>query len=379
MRLALAAALLLTCADTGWAKDPVYRLSIGDPARKDKDAAVTLDAITDTATGETIAPAELGARLGKARLVLVGETHTSVESHRVELQVIKALAEAGRHVTIALEMFPYPSQPALDAWNQGAESEADFLASSHWYDAWGYHWGYYRDIFLFARDHRFPFVAVNAPRDVVTAVRQKGLASLPADQSAHFPPKIDMSSADHMTFFKASFDEGDAMHGGMTDAAWTSMLSAQATWDGTMAWNAVKALERLGDDPKAAVVVLVGSGHVAYGLGIERQARTYFAGPIASVMAMPIADDKGAPSLGASTRAAEGGRRSIIDVEKDTPAAAAGLQVGDVIASIDGTPVDNRETLNRVLAGYRWGDTPTFVVSRAGADVRVTVPLRRRP
>ena len=252
MRLALAAALLLTCADTGWAKDPVYRLSIGDPARKDKDAAVTLDAITDTATGETIAPAELGARLAKARLVLVGETHTSVESHRVELQVIKALADAGRHVTIALEMFPYPSQPALDAWNQGAESEADFLASSHWYDAWGYHWGYYRDIFLFARDHRFPFVAVNAPRDVVTAVRQKGLASLPADQSAHFPPTIDVSSADHMTFFKASFDEGDAMHGGMTDAAWTAMLSAQATWDGTMAWNAVKALERLGDDPKAA-------------------------------------------------------------------------------------------------------------------------------
>ena len=42
-----------------------------------------------------------------------------------------------------------------------------------------------------------------------------------------------------------------------------------------MAWNAVKALERLGDDPNAAVVVLVGSGHVAYGLGIERQARTY--------------------------------------------------------------------------------------------------------
>ena len=193
------------------------------------------------------------------------------------------------------------------------------------------------------------------------------------------------------------------MHGDMTDAAWTAMLSAQATWDGTMAWNAVKALERLGDDPKAAVVVLVGSGHVAYGLGIERQARTYFADPIASVIPMPIADDKNVPipvvrasyanfiwgvareadsywpMLGVSTRAVEKGRREIIDVEKDTPAAAAGLQVGDVIASIDGTVIDNRETLNRVFAGYRWGDTPLFVVSRAGVDVRVTVPLRRRP
>jgi uncharacterized iron-regulated protein len=403
VRLVFAVTLVLALAAPSWAKDPVYHLSIGDPARKDKDAAVTLDAITDTATGETISPRELGARLAKTQLILVGEMHTSVESHRVELQVIKALADTGRRVTIALEMFPYPSQPALDVWNKGAETEQDFVAASHWYEVWGYHWDYYREIFAFARDHRFPFIAVNAPRDVVTAVRQKGLASLPADQSAHFPPRIDVSSAEHMTFFKASFDEGDAMHGGMTDAAWQSMLSAQATWDGTMAWNAVKTLEPLAQDPKAAVVVLVGSGHVAYGLGIERQARGYFSAPIASVIAMPIADDHGEPipvvrasyanfiwgvarekdtrwpTLGASTRPAENGRRAIIDVERDTPAAAAGLLVGDVIVSIDGTLVDSRETLNRLLARYQWGDAPVFVVSRAGADLTMTVPLRRRP
>src|SRR5580765_8945100 len=107
MRFAIAVGCLVALTSPAWAKDPVYRLSIGDPARKDKDAAVTLDAITDTATGETIAPAELGARLAKARLVLVGESHTSVESHRVELQVIRALHEAGRHVTIALAIFRY--------------------------------------------------------------------------------------------------------------------------------------------------------------------------------------------------------------------------------------------------------------------------------
>lgn len=383
------------------AKDPVHRLSIGDPARRDKDAAVTLDAITDTATGETIGPADLAARLAKARVVLIGESHTSVESHRVELQMISALAAAGRHVTIALEMFPYTSQPALDAWNHGAVFEDDFVTSSHWYETWGYHWDYYRDIFLFARQHQFPVVGVNAPREVVTAVRQKGLGSLPADQSAHFPPRIDVDSADYLTFFKASFDEGDAMHGGMSDDAWKAMLSAQATWDGTMAWNAVKALETTGADPKAVVVVLVGAGHVAYGLGIERQARTYFTQPIASIIGMPIADEHGPipvvrasyanfiwgvareqdsawPSLGISTRAAENGRREIIDVEKDTPAARAGLLVGDLIVAIDQTPIENREALNRVMAGYRWGDEPLVAVRRRGADVTTRVPLRRK-
>src|SRR5215470_7742981 len=95
-RAALFLALALSFANSVSAKDPVYRLSLGDPARKDKDVAVMLDAITDTATGETIAPSALGERLAKVRLVLVGESHTSVESHRVELQVLRALHDAGR-------------------------------------------------------------------------------------------------------------------------------------------------------------------------------------------------------------------------------------------------------------------------------------------
>ena len=41
------------------------------------------------------------------------------------------------------------------------------------------------------------------------------------------------------------------------------------------------------------MVVLVGSGHVAYGLGIERQARAWFDGAVSSVIAVPLADDKG--------------------------------------------------------------------------------------
>jgi predicted metalloprotease with PDZ domain len=148
--------------------------------------------------------------------------------------------------------------------------------------------------------------------------------------------------------------------------------------------------------------VLVGSGHVAYGLGIERQARGYFKEPIASVIGMPIADDKGPiplvrasygnfiwglayekqsfwPALGISTGAAEDGRRKILDVDKDQPAAQAGLAVGDLIVSIDGTKIDNRETLNRVMAGYQWGDLLQIVVRRGESEQTVAVPLRRHP
>ena len=85
------------------------------------------------------------------------------------------------------------------------------------------------------------------------------------------------------------------------------------------------------------------------------------------------------PSLGLSTRAAEDGRRTVIDVEKDSPASKAGIAVGDLIIAIDRQPIDSRETLNRVMAGYQWGDVPQVTVRRGDVEQTVGVSLRRQP
>jgi uncharacterized iron-regulated protein len=402
MRLSLSAlSLLLLAPLTASAADPVLRMSLGDPARRDKDVTLVLDAAVDTATAEALGPDQLAARLDAARLVLLGERHTSIESHRVQLQVLQALHRRGRAIAIGLEMFPFTEQPSLDAWNEGRWSEAEWLEKSRWYEHWGYHWGYYRDVLLFARAHGIPVHAVNAPRELVTAVRKNGLTGLTPEQASRMPPKVDADSADHLALFKAQVGGGDALHGGMTDAAWKGMQAAQATWDAAMAWNAVQALKRR-DDPRAVVVVLVGSGHVAYGLGIERQAGAWFDGRVASVIPVPVADDKGEtgpvrasyanfvwgvaredagawPSLGLSTRAADGGRRAIIDVEKDGPAARAGLKVGDVIVRLDAATIDSREALSRQMATYNWGDIPSLTITRGGETLTVAVALRRTP
>ena len=134
--------------------------------------------------------------------------------------------------------------------------------------------------------------AVNAPREVVSAVRKKGFKNLTPEEAAHIPTEIDTDSADYLALFKAEMNAGGNPHPGMNDEALKGMLSAQATWDATMGWNAVKALEAAGD-PDAIMVVLVGSGHVAYGVGIERQARRYFARGITSMIPVPEMDGDG--------------------------------------------------------------------------------------
>jgi aminopeptidase N len=400
--LAILLFLVPSLAPALHAQDKSLHLAIGDPARKDKEVPVVLDGITDTRSGEVINPAGLPKWLAGVRLLLVGESHTDMDFHRSQLRVIEELVRSGRPVLLGLEMYPYTEQRFLDQWVNGQLSEEQFLATSRWYENWGYNWLYYRDLFLFARDHKLRMFALNAPRDVVTAVRKKGFKNLTPEEAAHIPTDIDTSSADHRTLFKSFFEAGDPLHSGMTDEQWDSMIAAQATWDATMAFNAVKALKENGGS-ETVMVVLVGSGHVVYGLGIERQAARHFEGRIATVVPLNIRDDEGHdvktvqasyadfiwglpaatapiyPSLGLSSNPVEREKAlKVILVSEKTPAENAGVQVGDVIVSLDGTPVPDKETLNRLMAAKRWGDEVVLAVKRGSETKELRVILRRQ-
>ena len=89
----LSAVVLAGCSPAQTDQSSLH-LPIGDPARKDNQVALALDGITDTATAEVIAPEVLAERLADAGLVFVGETHTNLDFHNVQLRVIRALHEA---------------------------------------------------------------------------------------------------------------------------------------------------------------------------------------------------------------------------------------------------------------------------------------------
>lgn len=384
------------------AEDASLNLAIGDPARRDRTAPLVLDAATDTATGQALSPDELAAKLDGVRVLFVGESHTSIEFHNVQLAVLQALARRGRPVLLGLEMFPYTEQASLDLWNSGTVDEAAFVAQSRWYRMWGYHWNYYRDIFLAARAAKIKVHAINTPREVVSAVRKKGFKDLTPEEAAHIPERIDVDDAEHMKLFRAFFEGGDGMHSTMSEEMWTAMFRAQCTWDATMGYNAVQALKKDGR-PDAIMVVLIGSGHVAYGKGAERQARLWFDGKMASLIPVPVVDEKGAapvvrasyadylwgvahekhalyPSLGLSTPERKDGEPAkVIAVPKDSVAGRAGFEVGDVLLSMDGVAIDKKETMATLMSGKRWGDTATFRVRRGDAELTLVAAFRRQP
>lgn len=64
----------------------------------------------------------------------------------------------------------------------------------------------------------------------------------------------------------------------------------------------------------------------------------------------------------------------ITEVETGTPAYRAGIEVGDILISIDDIRIDDMNTLNSVIFRHEVGDTVTAVVYRGGQ--KATVELR---
>lgn len=68
----------------------------------------------------------------------------------------------------------------------------------------------------------------------------------------------------------------------------------------------------------------------------------------------------------------------IVEVFEDTPAAAADLQVDDIILAVDGDVVDEERTLADRLVAYEEGDVVTLLVLRDGEEIEIEVELGPR-
>jgi putative serine protease PepD len=83
--------------------------------------------------------------------------------------------------------------------------------------------------------------------------------------------------------------------------------------------------------------------------------------------------------LGVELSADQAGGALVGAVQPGSPAAAAGLQAGDVITAADGTTVGGPADLQTVLAKHRPGDRVKVSWQRAGQTRSATVTLASRP
>lgn len=213
------------------------------------------------ADGSYVGFAELVADLKKVRLVFIGELHDHEGHHRAQLQVIRALKEAGVPVAVGLEMIRRENQGALDLWVAGRISEENFLKVYR--QNWSM-WPAYRDIFHYARQAKLPLLGLNLSREITQQVARNGFASLSPQQLGELQGVRCDVDARYQEFIRRSLG-GHAPNG----TRFLHFCEAQLLWDSIMAQALLDYLAR---HPDTTVVVLAGSGH-AWKYGIPEQIR----------------------------------------------------------------------------------------------------------
>ncbi len=337
----------------------------------------------------------------------IGESHAHREHHAIQARVIAALRarDPSRPLLIGMEMFQPHQQPHLDDFVAGRIDERELLARTRWYDAWGFDFRYYREILRLARRERLPLVALNAPQAIVRKVGRHGLAALSPAERGQLPRELVLDVAEHRALFRALLGiPSSPRHGARKDdphrSALETMLQAQVVWDETMAERALAALSAT---PRARMVLLAGSGHLAYGLGInlrlarrrpalrqatllclstEREARVLrVARGIADFVWATAPEGRATsyPTLGVAVERDPAGGLRIGELAPHGAEAArrAGLQPGDTILAVDGHPVGERAELRLRLQEKDWGDRVELRLRRGGRELALRVQFER--
>jgi uncharacterized iron-regulated protein len=257
--LALGLALLAGCATVPPPAPPAAKTP--PPAR---DTWINLVSAEEATNDEVLSD------LAGAGVVFVGEAHTNRRHHAVQFELLQALFARGVPLVLCLEQIEARYQPAVDRYVAREIDFATLARDIDWPNQWR-NFADYRALCEFARQHRIPIRALNAPAATIRAVsRGGGLAKLPPEQRADLPAEIWTDDP----VYERITNQALAAHMALDPARLRPVFEAQAARDETMAAHIVAA-RRAGapaDKPRTAFVV-TGGGHMRFGLGTAERVR----------------------------------------------------------------------------------------------------------
>jgi uncharacterized iron-regulated protein/uncharacterized UPF0146 family protein len=354
-------------------------------------------------TGVFVSQEQMLSAATDTRIVYVGETHDNPASHRLQLQILTAMAARyPGQVSLGMEMFNTEQQPVLDRWSKGELDEKSFLKESAWHRNWRMDFDYYRDLLIFAREQRIPVVGLNATKEMVEAVSETPLDELEPDFRDQLP-RMDLADPYQKAMSEAVFADHAAGKQQMD-----RFHRVQTFWDEIMAENIVSTLSEQGTAHR--MVVLAGGNHVRNGFGIPR--RVFRRLPVSytlvggreleipeekrdRLMNIDVPDFPMPPydylvfteyeslpgkkvKLGVRMKE-ESGQVVVVDVAPESSAAAAGVKAADILVQIDGAEINEMFDLIFEIRKKREGDEAVLVVEREGNTLELSIVFKPLP
>jgi uncharacterized iron-regulated protein len=317
---------------------------------------------------------EIIARLAAKRVVFVGETHDRFDHHLIQLEIIRRLHDIHPDLAIGMEYFQQPFQPFLDAYVAGSLDERSFLKKTEYFERWGFDYRLYRPIIEYARKHSIPLLALNVSQEIRRKVSRSGFQGLAPGERAQVPAEIDRSDMRYRERLREAFDR----HSGEQAGDFERFVDVQLLWDESMADRAARYLLR---HPERRMVVLAGSGHLAYGSGIPRRLTRRLPVDTAIVLSdvagelrpevadfFVLSEEQKLPppgTLGVILQAVPAGV-SVQAFAAGSAAQAAGMRAGDRLLAVDGRGVQDIADVKLAMLDKKPGEVMDVKALRAG-------------
>ncbi len=334
-------------------------------SRMPHDDATSIIDLPVVELGQTSSLAQVMEQIDHARVVLVGETHTRYDHHLVQLEILKHLYQKSPNLALGVEWFQQPYQKHLDDYIAGEITEKEMLHLTDYFGRWQYNYRLYQPILQYARENNIPVIALNAPRELVSALAKSEFDDLPEELKSQLPKSYDWSDKDYEKRLRDIFELHPEYKG-----EFENFLRSQLTWDESMAERAAQYLQ---DNPESRMLVLAGSGHIMFGSGIPNRIKRRIdteqfsilvsedflpvSNDIADFMVLSVEQSLGPVGLIGAFLDTEGKLLTIEGFSKNSAVKDAGLQQGTVIIGVDDETVENFTDFKFAIINRKPGDT----------------------
>lgn len=231
--------------------------------------------VLDAKTGRVVSTAEWLEGLAGYDVIYLGEEHHNRSHIEAALTVLRSLVTRGRRPVLAMEMFGWEGQPALDGYLGTKEpARQEFLEQVGWKQTWGGAFEDYEPLVQFAKDQRLPVLAMNPPKTLIRQVVKLGLAQAKEQPEWRQWGMEQETIIDAPDYRSRILSQLQACHGGGAPEDYQTMYDASMVRDEGMAKTVTAAVNRVraaGDPVQGPVVSYTGGGHVQYRLPVPNR------------------------------------------------------------------------------------------------------------
>lgn len=231
--------------------------------------------VIDTATGRPVSLDQWTALLLQQDIIYLGEEHHNRFHIDAAVTVLRRLKAEGRTPALAMEMFGWDGQAALDQYLFGSEmNRQEFLKAVRWQQNWGGSYEDYEPLVRLAKEQHWAVDAMNPPKPLVRIVAKNGLAQAESDPMMAQWGMKDETIVDDPIYRTRILQQLQACHGGGADSLYQTMFEASMVRDEGMAKTLVHRLNQIrsGSDTMAGPLVsYTGGGHIQYNLPVPKR------------------------------------------------------------------------------------------------------------